>query len=87
MNAPLTPSPAADASVRGLRTLAQGLAVDVLAAIAIAATAALAGGIEWTRAYWLALGLAVGKSVLTALVSYIARLVVPPAMPTTGGEG
>jgi len=86
-----TSSPSAvvrDASNRGLRTLAQGLAVDVLAAVAVVLTAAVAGGIEWTEAYWVALGLAVAKSAVTALVSYVARLVVPPAVqPTTRAGG
>jgi hypothetical protein len=73
-----------DAGNRALRTLAQGLGVDVLAAVAVVLTAAVAGGIEWTEAYWVALALAVAKSVITALVSYLARLAVPPAVqPTT----
>lgn len=89
MNADFSPDmDVADAGVRGLRTLAQGLVVDVLAAAAFALTAAVAGGIEWTRAYWIALALVVGKSIVTALVSYVARFVIPPATPTTeGGEG
>lgn len=79
MNADSTPSVATDASERAFRTLLQGLAVDVLAGIGVALTAAIAGGIEWTQAYWLALALAVGKSAVTAIVSYFARRFVPPA--------
>lgn len=88
MNTPITPGRVeADAQTRAWRTLTQGLAVDVLAAIAIALTAAIAGGIEWTQAYWIALGLAVGKSVVTSVVSYFARKMVPPANPTTSAVG
>lgn len=73
-----------DAANRASRTLFQGLAVDVLAAVAVALTVAIAGGIEWTSAYWAALGLAAAKSAVTAIVSYVSRIVVPPATaPTT----
>lgn len=76
-----------DAGNRALRTLAQGLAVDVLAAVSIALTAAVAGGIEWTSAYWVALALAVAKSAIVAVVSYLARLTLPPAQaPTTSAR-
>lgn len=84
MNAPDTPSIERDAQVRGLRTFAQGLLVDAAAAVAVVLTVAVAGGIEWTSAYWVALGLAVGKSVVVAAVSYLARKFVPPVnAPTT----
>lgn len=76
-----------DAGNRAWRTLAQGLLVDVTAATAVAVAAAIAGGIEWTQAYWLGLSLAVGKSVITAAVSYVARLALPPEVPTTRAGG
>jgi len=79
MNADSTPPTDRDASERAFRTLLQGLAVDVLAGIGVALTAAVAGGIQWTQAYWVALALAVGKSAVTAVVSYFARKLVPPA--------
>ena len=86
MNALHTRPVERDAQTRAYRTLIQGLMVDVLAAIAVALTAAIAGGIEWTQAYWVALGLAVAKSAIVAVVSYIARRAVPPATtPTMGG--
>lgn len=80
MNTLPTPSPERDATERAWRTLLQGLAVDVAAAIGVALTAGLAGGIEWTHAYWLTLALAIGKSAVTAIVSYVARKLVPPEM-------
>lgn len=80
MNAP-TPRPrvARDAAERAFRTLMQGLAVTAAAAAATAMAAGLAPGIEWTREYWTALGLSVAGSGITAMVSYVARTVVPPA--------
>lgn len=86
MNALNTPSPSRDASNRATRTLAQGLAIDLLLAVATAVSAAVSGGVEWTSAYWIVLALAVAKSVAVALVSYFARLYMPPAVrPTTRG--
>lgn len=78
MNATPTPSPESDARERALRTLTQGFLVDVGAGVAVALVAGIAGGIEWTQAYWIALGLAVAKSAITAAVSYFARKISPP---------
>jgi hypothetical protein len=87
MNAPFTrPSVESDARTRAFRTFVQGLAVDVLAAAGVAVAAAISGGISWTQTYWVTFGLALGKSVVTAGLSYIARKVVPPAPPTTRGD-
>lgn len=87
MNTDSTPPVAMDAGERAWRTLVQGLLVDVTAAVAVAVSAAIAGGIDWTQTYWVALGLAVAKSALTAGLSYFARRAVPPAstQTTTGG--
>lgn len=87
MNADSTPpsdSPAAgrDAAERAWRTLGQGLLVDLAAGVGVALAAGIAGGIQWTQAYWLALGLAVAKSGVTAIVSYVARKLVPPVEGT-----
>lgn len=79
MNADSTPPVERDAAERAFRTLLQGLAVDVLAGIGVALAAGIAGGISWTEAYWVALALAVAKSAITAIVSYFARKLVPPA--------
>jgi hypothetical protein len=64
MNAPNTPPVEADARNRAFRTLLQGLGLDLAAGVATALVAGIAGGIEWTNAYWVALGLAVAKSAL-----------------------
>lgn len=71
----------ADAKQRSLRTLAQGLVVDVLIAAGTAATATLAtleGNDLLAAGAWIALGTSVLKSVLTAGASYLARLKMPP---------
>lgn len=71
-----------DAKERSLRTLAQGLAIDVAVAAGTAATATLAtieGNDLLAGAAWIALGTSVLKSVLTAGASYLARLKLPPS--------
>ncbi len=68
----------ADARNRALRTFAQGLALDLLAALVVVLLPAVTS-IEWTSAYWLALLASLGRSLVQALVSYVARYVVPPA--------
>ena len=77
------PAPApVDARSRAWRTLAQGLLVDVLAAVVLAVGPSLLGGdFAFTRAYWLALAGLAAKSAVTAVVAYVMRRVIPP--PTT----
>jgi hypothetical protein len=61
----------------GVRTIIQGLAIDV----GIGVTAFLVtviGDLEWTRAYWLLLGLGVAKSAIQAVVAYMVRKLLPP---------
>jgi hypothetical protein len=79
MNADYTPPVETDARNRGWRTLMQGLGLDVAVAAATALVAGAAGGVEWTRLYWIALGLAVAKSAVQGAISYFARKFVPPA--------
>ena len=71
------PSVEADAKNRAWRTLLQSLGVDVAAAIVLAVTPLLAS-IEFTAPYWAAVGLLAARSAITALVSWVARKVVPP---------
>jgi hypothetical protein len=68
-----------DARNRAWRTFVQGLAVDILAALVLAVGPALmqTDGLT-TRAYWSTMGALVLKTVVTAVVSYIARKVIPP---------
>lgn len=67
-----------DAWVRGLRTFIQGLLFDVAAA-GVAFLITVIGNIEWTSAYWVALGLGLAKSVIVGAVAYFARKLVTPA--------
>ena len=62
-----------DALQRAARTFAQGLAVVVVGAASAALTAAVAGGVEWTRAYWVAVGLACAQAAVSAGASYVHR--------------
>jgi hypothetical protein len=74
------PLPASvDARNRAFRTFAQGLAVDVVAAVVLAVGPALVGEhFAWTRAYWAAVAGLAAKTAVQTAVSYVARKVVPP---------
>ena len=74
----------AAAAERGRRTLVQGLAIDLGVAIAGVLLAWLPDADLTAGEAWLALGVAVGKSVLTALASYVMRLKVDPATENVG---
>jgi hypothetical protein len=54
-----------------------GLLIDVSIAVVLVLSTAITT-LEWTREYWIALGLSLAKSVLQAAVTYVARRVVPP---------
>ncbi|MDG4784367.1 hypothetical protein O7626_41135 [Micromonospora sp. WMMD1102] len=71
-------SASADAKNRAFRTFWQGLLVDVGAVLAAVLVVAL-GDIQWTETYWIGVASLVGKTVITAVVSYVARKTVPPA--------
>jgi hypothetical protein len=66
-----------DALNRALRTLVQGLLVDVSGAVVLVATQQLAD-LQWTKAYWAALGLLLIKTVVSTGVAYVGRRVAPP---------
>lgn len=70
-----------------MRTLAQGLLLDIFVAAGAAGLVAL-GTMDdselFTTAGLTALAVAIGKSILTAALSYAARMAVPPADKTAG---
>jgi hypothetical protein len=68
---------AADARNRAWRTLVQGLALDVGAAV-VGVLVAEVADVRWTRAYWALVGGLVAKSALQAAVAFAARRLVPP---------
>jgi hypothetical protein len=77
----IPPSTTADARNRAFRTFAQGLAVDVTAAVVLTVGPALAGSdFAWSRAYWLTLAGLAGKTAITSAVSYVARRVKAPTV-------
>jgi hypothetical protein len=81
----MTTTTTQDAKQRGIRTLAQGLAIDCAVAAGAAATVVLAtleGNDLLAAGAWVTLGTSVAKSVLTAAASYLARLKLPPTDPT-----
>lgn len=61
----------------GVRTILQGLALDVGVGVTLFLLTVI-GNLEWTRAYWLILGLGVAKSAVQAVVAYMARRLLPP---------
>lgn len=63
---------------RGLRTLWQGLGLDVAVAVAVALLAWLPSADVSSGAAWSLLGLSLLKTVLTAVASYVLRLKRPP---------
>lgn len=72
---------AADARQRSVRTVLQGFAIDVSVAVVLVLAVAVTD-IRWTRAYWLALGLSLARTVIQAAVAYAMRMLVPPARVT-----
>lgn len=66
-----------DAWVRAVRTFAQGLWVDVAAAVLGALLLALSD-VHWTKAWAVALVALLAKTAATAAVSYVYRHVKPP---------
>jgi hypothetical protein len=73
----------ADAKSRSWRTLMQGLIFDVFAAI-VAAVALLSGADPFVRETWIAFGVLLVKSVVSAVISYFMRLKVTPTIRTEG---
>ncbi len=66
-----------DALSRGWRTFVQGLLVDLVVSVVTVLLVNI-GTIEWTRNYWLGLAGLVGKSTIMAILSYLARMLLPP---------
>lgn len=72
-----------DAQNRAIRTLIQGLAVDLAVAVAVTLLAWLPDADLSSREAWTVVGLAVAKSVLTAAASWVMRMQLDPSgVPT-----
>jgi hypothetical protein len=74
----MTPEVTADALERAWRTLWQGFLVDGLAAAGAGLVILLADGDLTSPVFWNAAALMVGKSILTSMASYMARLKSTP---------
>lgn len=73
----------ADAKSRSWRTLIQGLIFDVFAAL-VAVVATLSGADPFVKETWVAFGVLLLKSVISAVISYFMRLRVTPTIRTEG---
>jgi heme/copper-type cytochrome/quinol oxidase subunit 4 len=66
-----------DAKNRAWRTFLQGLAIDVAVSLVLFLYAATSV-IEWTKTYWILLGLAFAKTLIQSAVASVMRRLVPP---------
>ena len=64
----------ADARNRALRTFVQGLAVDVLVALALVVTTVFSSAQGWDDIEWSIVGFLVAKTVAVTAASYVMRL-------------
>lgn len=67
-----------DARIRAVRSFMWGLFLDVSSFVVVVLVTAFTN-IEWTREYWVALGLLLAKTVLQSGVAYLARRLFPPS--------
>jgi hypothetical protein len=74
---PAPPAKSSDALNRAVRTFLQGLVVTIAGSL-VTALVTVSSGVQWTRAYWVGVGIAAGTSVVTGVASYIARYIAPP---------
>lgn len=67
-----------DALVRGWRSFGQGLLIDAAVA-GVVFLVTVIGSLEWTRTYWVMLGLGLAKSIIQGIVAYFARKLITPS--------
>lgn len=73
-----TPAPKKeDARNRAIRTFLEGLISAVITTLVAALPVVLANP-QWTKAFWVGVAISLGTVTLTAVVSYVARFLVPP---------
>ena len=68
-----------DALVRAWRTFYTAIGVDAAALIGLGLTDLLTTADISSEAFWIAFGILIGKSVLTALAAFLLRLKVTPS--------
>ena len=74
-----------DARNRAFRTLLQGLAFDVAAAIVIVLYTAFSSAEAWGDIQWTLLGFTLAKTFAVSALSYLMRTVFASAVPPQGG--
>lgn len=65
----------AEAKAQAWQALAQGLAIDTAGAVLAVLSTQLAD-VRWTKAFWVALVVVLGKTALQTAVAYISRHVL-----------
>lgn len=66
-----------DARSRAWRSFLWGLLVDVASGVTLVLVT-MVGDLQWTRTYWIGLGLAVAKSAVQGVVAYFGRKLLKP---------
>lgn len=61
----------------GVRTFLQGLALDIAVGVTLYLVTVI-GNLEWTKTYWIVLGLGISRSAIQAVVAYLVRKLLPP---------
>ena len=75
---PIPKSATDDARQRAIRSYLGGLIVAVAADV-VPILEASAGNLQWSRAWWIALGITVASPALHAAAAYVLRHLAPPA--------
>lgn len=66
-----------DAKNRAWRTFLQGVGIDVAVSLVLFLYAATTD-LQWTKMYWIILGLAFAKTLIQSAISSVMRRLVPP---------
>lgn len=76
---PIPPSAEADARNRGARSFWQGLGIDVAVMLIVTVgPLLLSNDFAFTGPYWTIVGTSAAKTVVSAVVSYVTRKLIPP---------
>jgi hypothetical protein len=76
---PIPPSREADARNRMSRTFWQGLLIDIVVMLTVTVGPLLiSSSFAFTKTYWVMVGTSAAKTIISSIVSYFARKLVPP---------
>lgn len=79
MNSPSAVRIQADAKTRAWWTFLVSLGLDVAATVA-AFLVTVIGDLEWTRTWWIMVGLGIARSIITGMATYFIRRFIKPAV-------